>query len=312
MKTNKTKLPHQDNRLYVTDSGLETELIFHDGIDLPLFASFPLLETQVGRERLQRYYTGFLEEAVERGVSCLLETPTWRAGAGWAAQLGFDAEACRRINGDAIRFLNSVADPYRDNIEAIAISGNIGPLDDGYSAASIPTPEEAEQAHDLQISAFANAGADMVSAFTITNVGEAIGISRSAQDHALPVVISFTLETDGKLPTGQDLGDAIAQVDEATGSAPIYYMINCAHPDHFSHLFERAENWHGRIGGIRANASRKSHAELDESTELDEGNPREFGTLHSELIDRLPSLKVIGGCCGTDRRHVREAMRCCA
>jgi homocysteine S-methyltransferase len=144
----------------------------------------------------------------------------------------------------------------------------------------------------------------MISAMTLTYAAEAIGIVQAAKEIDVPAVIAFTLETDGRLPSGQPLGDAIAEVDAATNAGPIYYMINCAHPDHFRDALDTNAPWILRIGGIRANASRMSHAELDEAEVLDDGDPIELGALNMELLQLLPNIRVIGGCCGTDHRHV--------
>jgi homocysteine S-methyltransferase len=153
---------------------------------------------------------------------------------------------------------------------------------------------------------FREAGADMVCAITMTYAGEAIGVTRAARAAGIPVAISFTVETDGRLPSGQDLGEAIAEVDDETDGGPDYYMINCAHPTHFEHVLEEGAEWVSRIRGLRANSSRKSHAELDEAEDLDEGNPSELGAEYRALGSRLPALCVLGGCCGTDHRHVAE------
>jgi len=170
------------------------------------------------------------------------------------------------------------------------------------------TADAAQDYHSTQIATFGDTAADMVTAITMTYVDEAVGLTRAAVGAEVPVVISFTVETDGRLPSGQDLGDAITDVDGATGGAPAYYMINCAHPTHFANVLDGAA-WQARIGGLRANASTKSHAELDEATELDEGDPVDFGARHAELRERLPRLNVLGGCCGTDHRHVSETCR---
>lgn len=126
----------------------------------------------------------------------------------------------------------------------------------------------------------------------------------------MPVVILFIVETDGKLPSGQTLKDAIETVDEATDGYAVYFMINCAHPTHFENV-STDEFWTKRISGIRANSSTKSHAELDERVELDEGNPAELDRQYRELLTKLPNLKVLGGCCGTDFRHISKIADFC-
>ena len=162
---------------------------------------------------------------------------------------------------------------------------------------------EAAAYHGLQARAFAEAGAQMMSAITMTYAEEAIGVARAAAAVGLPAVISFTVETDGHLPSGQTLGDAIAQVDDACQVAPAYYMVNCAHPTHFSSELDVGAPWLARVHGVRANASRLSHAELDEATELDRGDIGELGALYAALASTV-DLCVVGGCCGTDHEHV--------
>jgi S-methylmethionine-dependent homocysteine/selenocysteine methylase len=171
--------------------------------------------------------------------------------------------------------------------------------------------QEAQEYHGAQIGTFSRTAADLVTASTMNYVEEAIGIVRAARGFEMPVVISFTVETDGKLPTGDSLKDAIERVDAATGGAPAYYMINCAHPTHFEHVLPIGGPWLGRIRGVRANASIQSHAELNESTELDEGDPVQLGSQHHELLSKLKQLNVFGGCCGTDHRHVEEICKAC-
>jgi S-methylmethionine-dependent homocysteine/selenocysteine methylase len=143
-------------------------------------------------------------------------------------------------------------------------------------------------------------------------VEEAVGIAQAARRAAMPVVISFTVETDGRLPTGQTLQAAVEQVDAETDAYPAYFMINCAHPTHFDEVLETRAPWLDRLGGLRANASHKSHAELDESTSLDVGDPDELGRQYAAIKQRVPRLNVLGGCCGTDHRHIEQIAATCA
>lgn len=299
-------LPHLERGLHVTDGGLETVLVFHDGLELPEFAAFPLLATAEGTARLRAYYEPYAEIAVEHGAGLVLESPTWRASPNWAAALGIPLDELDDLNRKAIALLDDLRRAYADRIDSIVISGCIGPEGDGYSPATRLTAEAAEAYHARQVAVFAEAGVDLVTAITMTYAEEAIGVTRAARARSVPVAISFTVETDGRLPSGQPLADAIAQVDVATGGGPDYYMINCAHPTHFVDILERDAAWVDRIRGIRANASTKSHAELDEAEELDAGDPAELAARHGELAEVLGSVAVLGGCCGTDHRHVGE------
>ena len=297
-------LPQLDGGLWVTDGGLETTLIFHQGLDLPGFAAFVLLRDEEGTDELRRYYRSYVELAVERGIGIVLEAPTWRASPRWAAELGVSEQELDQLNRKAIALMEELRDEAA--VPAV-ISGCIGPQDDGYNPSAKLTAAEAQDYHSTQIATFADTAADMVNAMTLTYADEAIGVARAAVEAGLPAVISFTLETDGHLPSGQPLGEAIEQVDAA--APPAYYMINCAHPTHFEAVLGTEAAWPGRIRGLRANASSKSHAELDEAEELDQGDPVDLGAHHAELRAKLPKLTVLGGCCGTDDRHVREIIR---
>jgi homocysteine S-methyltransferase len=288
-------------RPFLADGGLETDLVFHHGIDLPAFASFPLLDSEGGRAALRSYYRPYLELARRLRTGLVLETPTWRANAGWAPTVGYGEADVRRVNRDAVAFLAELRDEEEWGVPVV-VSANVGPLADGYVADERLTAEAAEAQHRMQIDAFAGTAADAVTALTMTYTAEAIGVTRAAVRTGLPVVIAFTVETDGKLPSGETLGDAIQRVDAETDGAPAYYMVNCAHPTHFLDALEGP--WTTRIRGVRANASTCSHAELDEAEELDEGDPILLAQQHRALSERLPGLAVVGGCCGTDVRHV--------
>jgi len=299
-------LPQLNGNVFLTDGGIETTLIFQDGLDLPYFAAFDLLRRPDGQEALLRYFRIYAELARERKVGLVLESPTWRASADWGAKLGYSERALAETNAAAIELMAQVRNEYRNEVPAIVISGCVGPRGDGYVPEQRMTAEEARAYHAAQIRTFSGTQADMVTAITMNYVEEAIGIARAAADAAMPVAISFTVETDGHLPTGESLEEAIARVDAATGNLPVYYMINCAHPTHFAERLASAAPWVDRIGGLRVNASAKSHAELNDSTELDAGNPVELGALHSPLLHTLKRVTVVGGCCGTDHRHVDE------
>jgi homocysteine S-methyltransferase len=286
---------------FIADGGMETTLVFRYGLDLPHFAAFVLLDDDAGREALRRYYRSYLDVAGARGVGAVLDTPTWRASADWGARLGYSEEELAAVNRRAVALLDELR---RDAQVPIVVSGCVGPRGDGYRVDGLMTAAEAEAYHAPQVAAFAEAGADVVTALTMTYPAEAVGIVRAARSAGLPVVVSFTVETDGRLPDGQPLGDGVQEVDAQTDAAAAYFMVNCAHPTHFAQELGAGGRWLERIRGVRANASTKSHAELDEAEELDEGDPAELADRYRELAARLPNLTVVGGCCGTDHRHV--------
>jgi S-methylmethionine-dependent homocysteine/selenocysteine methylase len=308
--TTVTTTPFQlEGAPFLTDGGLETTLIFHEGMDLPLFAAFVLVDSNEGREALCRYYRRYAAIARELGTGLILESPTWRASRDWGRQLGYSEEALVSVNRRAVDLLRDLASEARQDATEVVVSGCIGPRGDGYTLDERLTVESAQLYHSPQIRALAAAGADMVSAFTLGSSEEAIGICRAATAEGSPVVISFTVETDGRLPGGESLKEAITTVDEATDGVAAYFMVNCAHPTHFLDRLDPVEPWMRRIHGVRANASTLSHAELDESTELDDGSPEELAARYLQLDTMLPNLAVFGGCCGTDHRHVETICR---
>lgn len=304
------RLPQLD-RPFLTDAGLETDIVFNRGFDLPHFASITLLASAAGTQALDDYFRGFLALAERMGVGLILESATWRASPDWAGPLDLSQAELDSLNRTAIGMLTALRGEYAARIPEAVVSGCIGPRGDGYDPGRIMSVDEAKQYHSRQAEVLASAGADMLTAITMTNVPEAIGIARAAEALEAPVAISFTVETDGRLPTGETLADAVRAVDEATRSYPAYYMINCAHPTHFAAPLEAGGPWTARIGGVRANASRCSHAELDAMTELDIGDPAELAALYCDLRRRFPAINVLGGCCGTDLRHVTAIAEAC-
>ncbi|HMG42390.1 MAG TPA: homocysteine S-methyltransferase family protein [Acidimicrobiales bacterium] len=293
-------LPQMSGRPVVTDGGLETDLVFHHDVDLPDFAAFPLVDDARGRDLLVRYYEDYVDIARRAGAALQLETPTWRASRDWGDRLGYSATDLRRVNRDSVALLESLRD--RAGLDTFLISGCLGPRGDGYVAGGVVDPDAAAAYHAPQIEAFAEAGADLVTVLTLTGTGEAIGITRAARSAGMPVSVSFTVEQDGRLPDGTPLSTAIAEVDAEGG--PDYFMVNCAHPTHMAPGLAEPGEWQSRIVGLRANASTRSHEELDAATELDEGEPVELSAAQDALRPHLPNLALVGGCCGTDARHV--------
>ncbi len=285
----------------LTDGGIETDLIFNRGIDLPEFAAFPLLDTDEGREALRTYYSTYIQLAADAEAVVLLETPTWRANPDHATALGYDAAALDRVNRYAVEMLARLAHEHDDELVGWQVGGILGPRGDGYLSAGGVSPEAAADYHRPQLAAFAAAGAHRATVLTLTDVGEGIGIAHAAAEVGLPVVIGFTVETDGRLPDGSTLAAAIAAVDAA--AAPSYFLINCAHPTHIAHALDDGA-WQQRIGGLRVNASTMSHAELDVAEDLDDGDPIQLARDQRPLLNAFPNVEVLGGCCGTDVRHV--------
>ena len=300
-------LPQLSGSTFLTDGGIETTLIFHYGLELPDFAAFTLLDTAAGRGALYRYFASYADLARRLKLGLILESPTWRASSEWGAKLGYSADRLREVQRESIRLMEDFRALLDQQGLPAVISGNIGPRGDGYVPSAMMTARAAEAYHRAQIEAFAETEADLVSALTLNYLDEAIGIALAARSVGMPVVLSFTVETDGRLPTGDTLQQAIEATDVATDEYPAYYMVNCAYPTHVLTGLSSDGAWRQRVRGVRANASPKSHAELNEATILDEGDPAAFGALHATLREQFPALSVIGGCCGTDHRHVEQA-----
>ena len=301
-------LPQLDGGLYLTDAGIETDLIFNKGIEIREFAAHTLLADRTGREALADYLRGFLTLARDTGVGFVLDSQTWKAHLHWADALQASETELARANQDAIEFIADIRAEFTDNAEPVVLNGLIGPRGDAYAPDVAVAIDESEAYHATQVGWLAETDVDMVTAMTFTQSDEAIGVVRAATAVGLPIVVSFTVETDGSLPTGESLGHAIETVDAATNGAAAYFMVNCAHPDHFSGVIGDAE-WTHRIHGLRCNASRKSHAELDEAETLDAGDAQELAMQYGELADAMPWVNVFGGCCGSDLRHVTAIAR---
>jgi homocysteine S-methyltransferase len=303
-------LPQHRGGIFLTDGGLETTMIFHEGIELPHFAAFVLLDSEAGRQTLMRYYEAYLSVAREHGTGFVLDSPTWRANQDWADKLGYGAEALKSINVRSMAFLEELRNRWERPNAPCILNGAIGPRGDGYKAGNMDACE-AEAYHGAQIAAFVEGGADMVTAFTLSTVNEAIGVVRAARSQNIPVAVAFTVETNGRLVNGETLREAIETVDRETKNTAEYFLINCAHPTHFESALTAGEAWTRRIHGVRANASTKSHAELDESVALDAGDPRDLGRRYLDLRRAFPAMRILGGCCGTDHSHVAAICEAC-
>lgn len=293
-------LPHQTDQRFLVFAGTGTDLIFNHGINLPGFASFPLVNDPVARPILQDQMRQLIKVAQDAGFGCMLDTPTWMASAARAAPLGYDEKALTQINRDAVTLMAEVRD--ETGSDEVLLSFCLGPSRDPYAEDAPISVEQARSYHRPQLETIVDMGVDLVNAYTFNQVEEAAGAVLASSDVGLPVVLSLVLETDGCLDNGQPLADAITQIDDLTDRRAIYYMINCAHPDHFRNALTGDE----RLKGIVVNASRCSHAELDEATELDDGNPAELGEQVAQLVKANPAISVIGGCCGTDMRHLKS------
>ncbi|WP_299367754.1 homocysteine S-methyltransferase family protein [uncultured Tateyamaria sp.] len=293
-------LPHLSSERYLLWEGNGTDLIFNRGVDMPGFASFPLLANPDTRAVLAQQLTEFLRLAQDLGRPCIVGTHTWQANPARAGRLGYSRAALDDINREAALFLRETVAASGNN--RVLCSGLVGPRDDPYADAIPMGVEEARVYHTPQIAQFQGAGLDFIGAFTLNKPKEAAGLAVAAREAGLPVVLSLVVETDGRLANGQTLDDAIAEIDRLSDTAPAYFMVNCAHPSHIA----PGLTGNPRLRGLIVNASRCSHAELDEATELDAGDPAELGREMAALLADNPHVRVFGGCCGTDLRHINQ------
>ncbi len=311
MSQYRNELPQLSGDLFLTDAGLETDLIFNHGIEIREFAAHTLLPSEQGREAVARYFREFLTLARDYDTGFIFDSQTWKAHMHWAESLGASEQDLREANRESIAFIAEIRDEFAGNNKPVVLNAVIGPRGDAYAPEARLAIKEAENYHARQLEWLAATEVDMVTALTFTQSDEAIGVVHAAQKAGLPIAISFTVETNGCLPTGQPLGEAITAVDDATDGAAAYFMVNCAHPDHF---FDKLGNvdWARRIRGLRCNASRLSHAELDACEVLDDGNPEELADQHKNIFATMPWLNIFGGCCGSDLRHVAQIVKAVA
>lgn len=305
MSRYRNQLPQLSEDLFLADGGLETDLIFNHGVEIQEFAAHTLLPDPLTRNIVADYFRAYLSLANEHNAGFILDSQTWKAHMHWAHDLGVNENDLRKANKASVAFIDSLRNEFSGNAKPIVLCGIIGPTADAYAPEDRVGAKKAEEYHSRQLGWLAETAVDMISGTTFPRTDEAVGLVRAAQSFNLPVVISFTVETDGCLPTGRALGDAIRAVDDSTGGAVAYFSVNCAHPDHFFNVFDGAD-WTHRVRALRCNASRQSHAELDACEVLDAGSPEELASQYRSILTEMPWLNIFGGCCGTDLRHVTQ------
>ena len=302
------RLPHQTDDIFLTDGGTETWLMYKRGFEIPEFSAFHLLNDQRAATALREYYTAFASIAAKLGTPFIFDSLTYRASRDWGALLGYSANALAEMNHKCFELYCECAADAGLIAENTVISGCVGPKGDAYHTNQELTPERAQAYHSEQIDTFKAAGADIVTALTLNTTGEAIGIAKASAQAGIPSVISFTIEKDRKLRSGETLKQAIEMVDAATSNAPAYYMINCSHPVDFGPALTN-EPWASRIRGLRANASSLDHGTLCQLGHLEEGDPDELARQYVDIRAAHPAMNVFGGCCGTDYAHVEKIGR---
>ena len=311
------------SRTFLTFAGGETYLLFLQGFPLREFCAFEVVDDAEAWAQMESaLLRPIADAAAESGHGLITDCLVWRASGDYVERLGHGARGVDGVNRAAVARTRRFVDEWRSAGDEraracpVLLAADLGPRGDGYAlGADGPVPVEAAyDYHREQVRALAEAGIDLLVALTMTSTNEALGIARAAREHDLPVLVSPTVETDGTLPDGSSLGDFISTLDEATAKYPVGYIVNCAHPEHLEPTLAAAAAarapWLARLRGLRANASTLSHAELDESTELDRGDPNDLAERMRTLQSRY-GFTILGGCCGTDAEHLRAiAQRC--
>ncbi len=244
-------LPQLDGDLFLVDGGIETFLIYHEGIALPHFAAFDLLKTEAYLEVIEGYFQPFYEIAKKAESGFILESLTWRASRDWGEKLGYSKQALAEANRLAVDVNAERRRRWEGLGKPIVLSGCIGPRRDAYDAENGMSIDQSRLYHEAQIETLATTETDVITAATLNNPEEGVGIVQAAQECDIPVILSFTLESNGGLPNGQSLSAAIRSVDDATDGYVSYYGINCAHPTHFEHLFSSGDSCLNRVRAVR-------------------------------------------------------------
>lgn len=299
----------ESNVKYLAEGGTETEIMFRHGYDFPHFAVFELFKNPEATERLRDMYKRYLDVVAESGFGALIGGLDYRASPDWADLLGYSREGLFDVQSQCIDFLRDVARPYHGQIPDIRICGITGPRGDAYALNKTITTDEAEEYHSVQMETLKSLDVDMVWAATLNNVPEAVGISRAAARHGLPVCVSFTLTSDHVLRSGPTLREAVEATDLQAGpEKPVCYGLNCSHPLEFAPALEPGD-WFKRVRNIRPNAAMMDKIALCKLNHLEEGDPVELAGHLGEMATAHPHIDMWGGCCGTWDKHLREIGR---
>ncbi len=295
-------LPQLSGERFVTDGSLETDLVHHHGRELPHFAAFPLIEDAEGRKLLRA-----TTATTPRSPDELVPGSSSRRRPGGRTPTGVEGSATAPPISTEPTGLQWHSCTASESSTRARFPGCWSVASWGHGSPAGARARRSTLTRRLPITARRSgrsrrAARDIVSAHTLSEVGEAVGVVRSAREVGLPVAIAFTVEVDGLLATGATLAETVTLVDDL--APPDYFLVNCAHPDHIERAVSAPGPWRDRVIGLLSNASTESHAQLERAAELDEGDPQLLAVAHSRLEPLLPGLSVVGGCCGTDSRHV--------
>jgi S-methylmethionine-dependent homocysteine/selenocysteine methylase len=305
METTLEYPPRKPGLLYLTEGGVETEIMYKWGHKLPHFAMFTLLDKPEAMADMKSMFARALEVAATQKTGLVLSSLDYRASPDWAALLGISADGLRDVHFRTVAFMKEVAAPFVEKIPDLVFSGVIGPRGDAYGKGGGITEEEAEDYHTPQLKNLRDAGADMACALTFNNIPEAVGVARAAKAVGIPLGLYFTLNSKGTLGSGPTLKEAVESVEEITQGAPSYYGLNCSHPLEFMESLEDGD-WLKRVRSIRPNAVRMEKVALCKLGHLEDGDPEELGQQMGDIRQKFPQMDILGGCCGTDERHLGE------
>ncbi|WP_286238828.1 homocysteine S-methyltransferase family protein [Neptuniibacter halophilus] len=292
-------------RLYLTEGGTETEIMYKYGFELPHFAMFPLLDNPAAVTKMRDMFRYYLDVVAKHKLCALIGGLDYRASPDWGKLLGYSDAGLAEANLQSIDFLRDVAAEYAHDIEQTLIQGLIGPRGDAYQQGHTITAEAAEDYHAIQLTTLKKAGVDLALAITFNNVEESIGVARAAKTIGVPLAISLTLNRNSTLGDGTPLADAIEQIDQATDHSVEFYSINCSHPIEYEPAIDGGP-WLQRVRGVRPNASKMEKVALCKIGHLESGDPVELGEQCGELAKRYPHMDIWGGCCGTWDQHLDQ------
>ena len=298
--------PRLENKIYLTEGGTETEILYKWGYELPEFAMFPLLDNAEADQCIRGIYRRYFDvaEAFETGLVILGHD--YRASPDWARKLGYSLDGLAEMQHRTIDFLADMRSEYKGRVSDVYISGCIGPRGDAYGTGAEISESEAEDYHSVQLSTLRETDADMAIAATFNNIPEAIGVVRAAKNIGVPLGVSLTLTTESRLRSGPTLKQAVETIDEQTDGAAAWFGTNCSHPLEFEPAISETGVWTERLRYIRPNASRMEKIALCKLGHLEDGNPIELGQQMGDVAQRFPKMDILGGCCGTDERHLGE------
>ncbi len=287
----------KESPLVLTDGAIETRAVYEFHRDLTDLEVFTLLGDAQGREILHTIYSTYAQIAAKFNVPMQLGTPTWRASRNWTGDVA-------EVNAQAVALVREVASSTGARV---VIAGVIGPSSDGYDPSGALNTEDAVTYHREQASALASAGVDLLYAPTFPVTDELQGAARAMSEMKLPFAVAPMLHADGKMPDGTTLAAAIARLDEDAAARPWHYMLGCLYPTHaataLESLFRSAPALAHRVVGLKANGSPLPPESLDGSTTLQTTAPDVFARDLWECAQNF-GLHVLGGCCGTDTRHI--------